>query len=205
MPYILIADDHDLVRDTICAYLANVEKFELKSASDLESAYSILRGRDTIDLCVLDLNMPGMDGGAGLLNSIQDFPFTKFALMSGEASSEAANEAMKNGARGFLPKSLSAEKMVNAIQLILAGDIYFPYEIAMQATKKKGKEEYRGLSKKEIEVLRGLCAGLSNKEIARDLDRQEVTVKLHVKNILKKLGVKNRTSAALTAKSEGFS
>ena len=205
MPYILIADDHDLVRDTICAYLANVEKFELKSASDLESAYSILRGRDTIDLCVLDLNMPGMDGGAGLLNSIQDFPFTKFALMSGEASSEAANEAMKNGAKGFLPKSLSAEKMVNAIQLILAGDIYFPYEIAMQATKKKGKEEYRGLSKKEIEVLRGLCAGLSNKEIARDLDRQEVTVKLHVKNILKKLGVKNRTSAALTAKSEGFS
>lgn len=204
MPHILIADDHDLVRDTICAYLAGTEGFELRSASDLNEARAILKGQDSIDLCVLDLNMPGMDGGAGLYGVITDFPHTKFALLSGEASAEAANEAMENGAKGFLPKSISAQKMVSAIQLILSGDLYFPYELALIANKKRGSTEYRGLSGKEIEVLRGLCAGLSNKEIARELDRQEVTVKLHVKNILKKIGVKNRTSAALTAKSDGF-
>lgn len=204
MPNILVADDHDLVRDTIAAYLGMVAEFEVVTASDLGGARARLLGALPIDLAILDYNMPGMNGLDGLGRVRAEFPHTRVALMSGVATADVAQEAMAKGAAGFFPKSLSADTLVNAARFVLAGETYFPFDMAISQGAADPRGTYKGLSSRETEALRGLCAGKSNKEIARELDLQEVTIKLHVKKVLAKLGVKNRTQAALRAQADGF-
>lgn len=204
MPNILIADDHDLVRDTIAAYLGQAGGLSVQTAPTLDDARKLMRGLTSFDLAILDYNMPGMNALEGLSSSIAAFPATKFALMSGVASGEVAHNAMKIGAAGYFPKSLSADAMVSAVRFVLSGERYFPFDLAMQAFGDEKTTKYGALTDRETQVLRGLCKGQSNKEIARDLDLQEVTIKLHVKNALAKMGVKNRTQAALQAQEDGF-
>jgi two-component system nitrate/nitrite response regulator NarL len=200
MTNILIADDHDLVRDTIAAYLETVDGFNVFTAQDLNTALDVMSGLDSIDLLILDYNMPGMNGLQGLERACKSYPATKVALMSGVANRDVANEAMKQHARGFIPKSLSAVSFINAINFILSGERYLPFDLASSATAGKNHDDFTNISAREMQTLEQLCIGLSNKEIARNLDIQEVTVKLHVKNIFSKLGVSNRTQAALFAK-----
>ena len=200
MTNILIADDHDLVRDTIAAYLETVDGFNVFTAHDLTTALEVMSGLDSIDLLILDYNMPGMDGLQGLDRAIKSYPATKVALMSGVANRDVAHEAMKRYARGFIPKSLSAVSFINAIKFILSGERYLPFDFASSAPAGKNHSDFTNISGREMQTLEQLCIGLSNKEIARNLNIQEVTVKLHVKNIFSKLGVSNRTQAALFAK-----
>ena len=200
MPNILLADDHDLVRDTIAAYLETVDDFHVQTAANLDSALELMRGLDSFDLLILDYNMPGMDGLNGLDRARKTFPATKVALMSGVANRDVANKAMEQGANGFIPKSLTAVSLVNAIKFVLSGERYFPFDFAPTEANAAPSGAFATLSDREMQTLEQLCIGLSNKEIARNLGVQEVTVKLHVKNVLAKLGVSNRTQAALLAK-----
>lgn len=204
MPNILLADDHDLVRDTIAAYLETVDDFKVQTAANLEEALELMSGLDSIDLLILDYHMPGMDGLNGLNRARQAFPATKVALMSGVANREVANKAMENGANGFIPKSLKAVSLVNAIKFVLSGERYFPFDFGQADERAESSGVFATLSDREMQTLEQLCIGLSNKEIARNLGIQEVTVKLHVKNVLAKLGVSNRTQAALLAKEKQF-
>ena len=200
MPNILLADDHDLVRDTIAAYLETVEDFKVLTAANLSEALELMRGLDAIDLLILDYNMPGMNGLEGLDRARAAYPACKVALMSGVANRDVANSAMARGANGFIPKSLTAASLVNAIRFVLSGEKFLPFDFGAVPDEAKAVGEFSKLSARELQTLEQLCIGLSNKEIARNLDIQEVTVKLHVKNLLAKLGVSNRTQAALLAK-----
>lgn len=200
MPTILLADDHDLVRDTIAAYLETVDDFKVLTAPNLDSALEQMGGLDAVDLLILDYNMPGMNGLDGMERAQKAFPASKVALMSGVANRDVANTAMARGAHGFLPKSLTAASLVNAIKFVLSGERYLPFDFGTAETMPKPDGEFAKLSAREMQTLEQLCIGLSNKEIARNLDIQEVTVKLHVKNLLAKMGVSNRTQAALMAK-----
>ncbi|MFK7842857.1 MAG: response regulator [Sphingorhabdus sp.] len=200
MPNILLADDHDLVRDTIAAFLETVEGFKVLTAPNFDAALEMMRGLDSIDLLILDYNMPGMNGLEGLERARRAYPATKVALMSGVANRDVAHSAMEKGANGFVPKSLTAASLVNAIKFILSGERYLPFDFGSSSSETNPAENFANLSKRELQTLEQLCIGLSNKEIARNLLIQEVTVKLHVKNLLAKLGVANRTQAALMAK-----
>jgi DNA-binding NarL/FixJ family response regulator len=200
MPKILLADDHDLVRETISAYLGTVDDFDVSSASNLDSALDMMSGLDSFDLLILDYHMPGMNGLDGLERAKKAHPTVKIALMSGIANRDVANTAMSRGADGFMPKSLTAVSLVNAIKFILSGERYFPFDFGDTQDDVAKDSAFSELSERELQTLEQLCVGLSNKEIARNLGIQEVTVKLHVKNVLAKLKVSNRTQAALMAK-----
>ncbi|KMW59617.1 DNA-binding response regulator, LuxR family [Candidatus Rhodobacter oscarellae] len=205
MQRILIADDHDLVRDTIAAFISQQPDLRATTASTLPEALRLLGRPADFDLTILDYKMPGMDGLDGLRAAMAKHPRMAFALMSGEAPDEVAKQAMDMGAVGFFPKSLSANSLVSAVRLVLSGDCYFPFRAEKRSPSASiQRSDYRGLSARETETLRKLCLGKSNKEIALDLDIKEVTVKLHVKNILAKMQVRNRTQAALVARDEGF-
>lgn len=200
MPNIILADDHDLVRETITAYLDAIDDFNVSSAPTLDAALEKMNGLDSIDLLILDYHMPGMDGLEGLEKAKKAFPTSKVVLLSGVANRDVANAAMTRGADGFIPKSLTAASLVNAIKFVLSGERYFPFDFGTQGAEKPEDSTFSALSEREMQTLEQLCIGLSNKEIARNLNIQEVTVKLHVKNVLAKLNVSNRTQAALLAK-----
>ncbi len=198
MKNILIADDHHLVRDAVAAYLNAVEGFRVTTASTLDDAVKEVDGGIPIDLVVLDYHMPGMNGLDGLEKISREHPQLRVALMSGVATKDVAMAAMKRGAHGYLPKSMPANSMVNAIKFVLSGERYFP--IGFYDTPSNKLSSKLDLSPREREALSQVSLGLTNKQIARNMGVQEVTVKLHVKNVLSKLGVHNRTQAAVAAK-----
>lgn len=202
---ILIADDHELLRDTLVLYLQNESGFETETAADFDGALQKVRDTPGYDLVLLDFMMPGMNGLEGLNRMSQEDGAAHVAIISGTASRDVAEEVLASGAAGFLPKTLSAKSLVNAVRFMSMGEQYAPLDFLRGG----GEEEQphplaEKLSQREIEVLEGLTQGKSNKEIARDLDIREPTVKLHVKTLYRKIGASNRTQAAMIAKEEGL-
>lgn len=198
MTRVLIADDHELLRDVLRSYLEAEGGFEVATVADLPAALDLLGENKGFDLVLLDYAMPGMNGYEGLETAIERSGDTAVALMSGMAPAGVAGRVLACGAAGYLPKTLPARSVVNAIRFMAAGETYMPLDMMHQ--QGGGKECDIGLSPREREVLAGLCAGLANKEIARDLGLREPTIKLHVKVICRKLGARNRTHAAMLAR-----
>lgn len=197
---LLIADDHELVRDA------------LRSHFEREAPGTIVRGVGTVsealkalddgvpfDILLLDLRMPGMNGLNGLVRLRERYPSLKIALMSGEAKNEDVRLALAHGAVGFLPKTLPGTLLLQALQRMLAGEIFMPENMAETAIHSDANTLNGTFTRREREVLDFLLKGQSNKEIARALDLEEVTVKLHIRGLCRKLGAKNRTQAAMRA------
>lgn len=193
---VLVADDHDLVRETIAAFLEREGFEEVRMASTLDEALAVTKASGAFDLVLIDYDMPGNNGLEGLKRMMQANAGQPVALMSGAASTTVAEQALALGAAGFVPKTLGSKSMVAAARFMIAGETFAP----MSLMKKEVAKKDLLLSPREVDVLRGICEGKSNKEIARDHDLQEVTVKLHVKTMSRKLGAKNRTHAAMIAR-----
>ncbi len=196
---ILIADDHELLRDVLRSYLEAEGGFAVDTVADLPQALTaIAEAAPPYDLVVLDYGMPGMDGYAGLDAALAANFGRPVALMSGLAPPGVAERVLDSGAAGYLPKTLPARSLVNAIRFMAAGETYMP--IDLHRPSQAPEPETGGLSPRERQVLAGLCGGHANKEIARDLGLREPTIKLHVKLICRKLGARNRTHAAMIAR-----
>ncbi len=196
MASILVADDHDLVGETLAAYLEAEGLGQVRLASDVAEAMSAIASAGPFDLVLVDYNMPGMEGLKGLAQILAANAGRPVALISGSLSVELAEQALDAGAAGFVPKTLGSKSMVAAVRRMIGGEIFAPISLIPKAAV----AENAMLSAREIDVLRGICAGKSNKEIARDHDLQEVTVKLHVKTMSRKLSARNRTHAAMIAR-----
>lgn len=193
---ILLADDHDLVRDTLAAYLEKEPDLKVHTAATVYEALEIVAAEGAFDLVLLDYTMPAMDGLLGLAKMIAANGAGPVAILSGTADRTVAEQAIKAGAVGFVPKTLAAKSIVSAVKFMAAGEVFAPFGFMH-------REEVDGntaITKRERDVLVGLIAGKSNKEIALDLSLQEVTIKLHVKTLCRKLGAKNRTQAAMIAR-----
>lgn len=200
MTKLLIADDHDLVRETIADYLRQQAGFDVDTARSLDQALELEAKNANYDIVFLDYSMPGMDGLSGLAK-MRAQSAVPVAILSGTAPTDVAQRAVWMGAAGFVPKTLSPSNMVGAIAAMTTGQIYLPDSIA--PSRPLSASPVR-LTPRETDVLRGLIDGKSNKEIARDLDIQEVTVKLHVKTLSRKLNARNRTHAAMVARDLGL-
>lgn len=201
---VLIADDHDLVRDTLAMYLDVEGGIQTDHAASFDEATAHLTASQDYDLVLLDLNMPGMNGLMGLKRAVALYPDLPIALISGEATKEIAESALGIGAAGFIPKSLPAKSLVNAVKFMAMGEKYAPVEFMTSDPAPQTNPLAEQLTRRELQVLKGLTEGKTNKQIARDLDVQEPTVKLHIKNTYRKIGAPNRTVAALIAREAGL-
>jgi DNA-binding NarL/FixJ family response regulator len=203
---ILLADDHVLVRDALKSYIERLaEDATVFAASSFPEALAIAQREFGLDLVILDLRMPGMNGLEGLVRMREVMPRTPVVIMSGLARPQDIADAMAAGAAGFFPKTLNGTALVAAVRLVLAGERFMPSadHAGNGGETQLEDEATSSLTVREREVLDLLTKGLSNKEIARRLELQEVTIKLHVRGICRKLGAKNRTQAALRAVAVG--
>lgn len=201
---ILIADDHDLLRDTLVLFLDNEGSMETVAVATFDAARERIENDDAYDLVLLDYNMPGMNGLEGIRRALAMQDGLRVALISGEATRKIAEQALEAGASGFVPKSLPAKSFVNAVKFMAMGEQYAPLDFMTAEDEATSNPLAKKLTARELQVLEGLTQGMSNKEIARHLDIQEPTVKLHMKTLYRKVGAANRTQAALIAREAGL-
>ncbi|MEM9055742.1 MAG: response regulator transcription factor [Pseudomonadota bacterium] len=197
---VLLADDHDLVRDAIGALLRMDEPdLDLIAVKDLPEALAATRGVSDFDAVILDLRMPGMNGLVGVQKMLQAVGETPIMIMSGNASKADVQAALKIGVKGFVPKTLTGKSLINALRLVVCGETYVPAAYLGSASPEISDANQVALTDRETEVLGQLRQGNSNKEIALALDIAETTVKLHLRSISEKLNARNRTDIVVRA------
>jgi len=206
---IIIADDHRLLRETLVETFESLASgVEVLQASTLSEVDDILSAVGSVDLIVLDLMMPGMNGMAGLRGTCSRNPETPVIVLSGKIDRGTILETLKHGAKGFIPKTIGRSAMINALRLVLSGDTYVPtLALEREGSSPADTDQSRDygqwnkttffsdLTPREWDVLRVLVKGHPNKLIARELGLEEVTVKSHLSNVFRKLGVTNRAQA----------
>jgi two-component system nitrate/nitrite response regulator NarL len=197
---ILLADDHELVLDGFKAVIErHAPEAEVVTARNFNEAFALVQANGCYDVTLLDLNMPGMQGLDGLKRMVAHCPGSAVAIITGMVTKPVASSALAAGAKGFIPKTLSGVKLISALRMMLAGEVYAPVDLMRPSGTTEGLTIVGAevLTPRELEVAAMLVKGASNKEIARALDLQEVTVKLHVRNLCRKLETKNRTQIAV--------
>jgi two-component system, NarL family, nitrate/nitrite response regulator NarL len=209
---LLVVDDHPIVREGLAAFLEQLgPDTSVLQAADASRALALAAEHSDLDVVILDLALPGLNGMSAIAEFGRARPELPVIVLSASEDARQAREALAQGALGYVPKSASRQTLVSAIQLVLNGEIYVPPlvlgESPAPAPAAPGARANGGralLTDRQIEVLRRLSAGQSNKTIARDLDLSEKTVKAHVTAIFRALNVVNRTQAAAAGRGAGI-
>ncbi|WP_342596104.1 response regulator transcription factor [Salinicola lusitanus] len=198
---VLIADDHPLLREGIAAVIAGQPDIELiGEASNGVEAVDRYRHLQP-DVTLMDLQMPELDGIAAIRAIRDEFPAARIAILTTYQGDVRVLHAIQAGATGYLLKSTLRKSLVETIRTLAKGKPHFPAEIAADLACHLGAEP---LSRREVEVLRCIAQGQSNKAIARQLGLTEETIKAHVKNLIAKLDASNRTHAVAIALRRGI-
>jgi two-component system nitrate/nitrite response regulator NarL len=204
MNSIVIADQHTLCREALCDFIRNSShNLIIEGVGDFKSLCDLI-SRKSADLVLIESSL--LDGKDQPLPEI--FSSSKIGVL---VSSLDASSSMNEDVHGIFPKSLSSKAFLGGVEDILSGKTFFPKaeyphfsdQMSLRAKPFLEPREF-GLTAREREVLSYLVKGASNKDIARSLDLQVVTVKLHVRGICRKLKAANRTQAALIAKENGW-
>jgi len=198
---VLIADDHPVVRAGLSSMLGTQTELEIVgSAASGEEALAKL-GQAKPDVLLLDLRMHGLSGVETLLAMKRAADETRVIILTSFETDEDIYRAVQAGAQGYLLKDTSLKEMVTAIRTVHAGKRYIPQDIAARLADRMMRTD---LTPREIEILKLLSKGPTNKEIGHALGISENTVKNHVNSIIEKLEVSDRTEAATTAIQRGI-
>lgn len=198
---ILIVDDHPVVRAGLTSMLGT--QVELEVVGSLSSGEETLAklGQVDPDVLLLDLRMPGIGGVETLLEIRRRSHHARAIILTSFETDEDIYRAVQAGAQGYLLKDTSLREMVEAIRTVHGGKKYFPRHIASRLAERMMRSN---LTAREIEILKMLSKGPTNKEIGRALGISDNTVKNHVNSIIEKLEVSDRTEAATTAIQRGI-
>ena len=200
---ILFADDHEMILDVARMYLDQQGDMSVVTVPDLDAALNAFREEGPFDIVILDYQMPGMDGLAGLQKMVALAGDHPVAIITGNATRNLMNQSLDAGAAGIISKSLPMRSLANSIRFIQSGETYMPLHL-MQDEPKKRAAESGPLSGREMTVLGHLGEGRKNKQIASTLGLSEGTVKMHVMSICRKLEATNRTQAVVIARDMGL-
>ncbi len=199
---VIVADDHPLVREALAQALRTaLNGADVAGCANLPEALAALDQRDAVDLLVLDLDMPGMDGFSGLAAVRASYPAVPVAIVSSTRDPGVMRRAIEFGAAAFVPKSAALETIASALQSVLDGEVWLPAEA--EETENATDDFARRvaeLTPQQLRVLNLLGEGKLNKQIAHELTVGEATVKAHVTAILKKLNVRSRTQAVILSR-----
>jgi DNA-binding NarL/FixJ family response regulator len=198
---ILAVDDHQLLQEGIAAMLSSQDDMTLVGQAG--------NGREAIemfrlyrpDVTLMDLRMPDMTGIQAITAIRDEFPNARIIVLTTYSGDAQAAAALKAGAVGFLLKNLVRKELIETIRIVHSGKRRVPPEIAIEIAEHVADD---ALTVREIEVLRSVAAGKSNKLIAAELDITEGTVKTHMKSILPKLAASDRTHAVMIALKRGI-
>lgn len=208
--HFIVADDHPMYLEAVCSTLRrSFPDSDIVAAGSIDDVLKLAGDAKTCcELILLDFSMPGMVGGAGITRIKQAFPDAPVIIMSGVATLPDVQKALSLGARGFLRKTMMPAHFSAAVSLVIQGGTYLPTDILQEAetasvpasSESPGRPaEFDMLTPREMQVLRLLAQGLMNKEIGRELSLAEMTIKLHVRQILRKIKARNRSEAATIA------
>ncbi len=198
---LLVVDDHPPVRDGFAHLLRKLDdQLHVDQAGDCAQATALAGSRD-YKLILLDMKMPGLNGLDALAAIREAFPSALVVVVSGEdPNPRIVRLAIERGAVGYIPKSSPTDVMIGALRLVLANGQYIPPKLLVEISASDSK----GLSDQQLEVVKRVARGMQNKEIARDLDISESTVKAHLSAAMQKLNAHNRTEIVYVAAKLGL-
>lgn len=204
---ILVVDDHALVREGLRQVLRGVnDAVEVVQASSCAEAFARAEEHNDLDLVLLDYHLPDKTGLDALVIFGKEHPELPVIMLSGSANHHIMRKVLSAGAAGFVTKSGHSDELLQAIKIVLNGDIYVPAELKSPNTlgAADAHAEKTGLTQRQELVLRGLLDGRSNREISELLNVSDETVKTHVAAILRHFSVQNRTQAVVAAARRGY-
>ncbi|MDH5764424.1 MAG: response regulator transcription factor [Gammaproteobacteria bacterium] len=208
---ILLIEDHELFREGLKLVLRDLSyNLQIFEACNYDDASKLISDHSDLDLILLDLGLSGIQGIDALLMLREQSPGTPVVILSAIEDSKKVQQAMENGAQGYITKASDASTILNALKFVMSGGVYVPANIFHMKNFKSGssvpgnKVAFHKLTPRQVDVLLILSEGRQNKEIANILGLKVSTVRAHVASILKAFDVKNRTQAVQYAMQEGL-
>ena len=195
---LLIADDHRLILEAVKRALSTTDDIEIVGEARAGSQVLPLLARTEADVVLIDVRMPELDGLGCIARAQKEYPHVKFVVLSAFTDSGHVADAFAHGASAYVSKSVDPRELAGAIRRVVAGE---SFELAL-VPEAVGNDD--GLTDREVEMLRAVARGLSNRAISAEFWITEQTVKFHLTNIYRKLGIANRTEAARYAFSRGI-
>ena len=198
---VMAVDDHPLMMAGIVGEInAQADMRVIAEAADGDEAIALFR-KHRPDITLMDIRMPKVNGIAAIKSIRQQFPHARIVVLTTSSGDVQAVRAFKAGAVGYLLKNLLRTELVETIRLVHGGHKRIPQEIAQEIAEHAADDS---ITDRELDVLRGVASGNSNKVIASDLNISEHTVKNHLKSILSKLNASDRTHAVMIALKRGL-
>ena len=198
---VLYVDDHFIAREGLRSIISCEEGMTVAGeAANGEEALALYPSL-LPDVTLMDVRLPGRNGIETVRQIRKDFPQSRFVVLTSHDGDELVHKALDAGVQGYLYKEMVRIELTNAIRVVHSGRCYLPTPVASQLF---GDQPRADLTPRELDVLRSVAAGKSNKVVAKDLRITESTVKAHVQNLLAKLGASDRTHAVTIAGKRGI-